>query len=137
MFGPAELDCYLASSLYEGVTSRWKPVHAVCFKLQQPNHQDSHHTPSMADVTINIHDDAWMNRDLYGYGPNRPDAKWPGGAKIAVNCEWHTLSVHFMLMNQSYSTTRKGVREVSRTETSTPRPSCTSMVLLLVPPPIC
>ncbi|WWC62254.1 uncharacterized protein I303_104850 [Kwoniella dejecticola CBS 10117] len=30
-------------------------------------------------------DDAWMKRDLYGYGPDRPDAKWPKGAKIAVN----------------------------------------------------
>jgi peptidoglycan/xylan/chitin deacetylase (PgdA/CDA1 family) len=30
-------------------------------------------------------DTAWMNRDLVGYGPNRPDAKWPNGAKIAVN----------------------------------------------------
>ncbi|WVR08412.1 hypothetical protein IAU60_005467 [Kwoniella sp. DSM 27419] len=31
------------------------------------------------------YDDAWMKRDLYGYGPDRPDAKWPNGAKIAVN----------------------------------------------------
>ena len=23
-------------------------------------------------------------RDMRGYGPNPPDAKWPGGAKIAV-----------------------------------------------------
>jgi hypothetical protein len=30
----------------------------------------------------------WMDRDLVGYGPDRPDAKWPNGAKIAVNCEW-------------------------------------------------
>lgn len=41
----------------------------------------------MASVTIDIHDDSWMKRDLYGYGPDRPDAKWPNGAKIAVNCE--------------------------------------------------
>jgi hypothetical protein len=32
-------------------------------------------------------DVAWMDRDLFGYGPDRPDAKWPKGAKIAVNCE--------------------------------------------------
>lgn len=24
-------------------------------------------------------------RDLIGYGPDRPDPKWPNGAKIAVN----------------------------------------------------
>ncbi|MEK9969288.1 MAG: allantoinase PuuE [Ferrovibrio sp.] len=24
-------------------------------------------------------------RDLYGYGPNPPDPKWPGGAQVAVN----------------------------------------------------
>ncbi|WVF66412.1 hypothetical protein IAT40_001152 [Kwoniella sp. CBS 6097] len=30
-------------------------------------------------------DDSWMKRDLLGYGPDRPDAKWPKGAKIAVN----------------------------------------------------
>lgn len=24
-------------------------------------------------------------RDLYGYGPNTPDPKWPGGAKVAVS----------------------------------------------------
>ena len=24
-------------------------------------------------------------RDLYGYGPNPPDPKWPGGARVAVN----------------------------------------------------
>ena len=29
---------------------------------------------------------SWMDRDLFGYGPDRPDAKWPKGAKIAVNC---------------------------------------------------
>ncbi|KAK4689044.1 allantoinase, partial [Tremellales sp. Uapishka_1] len=30
-------------------------------------------------------DEKWMERDLFGYGPDRPDAKWPKGAKIAVN----------------------------------------------------
>ncbi len=24
-------------------------------------------------------------RDFYGYGPNPPDAKWPGGARVAVS----------------------------------------------------
>jgi allantoinase len=24
-------------------------------------------------------------RDFYGYGPNPPDPKWPGAARIAVN----------------------------------------------------
>src|SRR5215469_16412797 len=24
-------------------------------------------------------------RDFYGYGPNPPDPRWPGGARIAVN----------------------------------------------------
>ena len=33
------------------------------------------------------YDNAWMDRDLIGYGPDRPDAKWPNGAKIAVNCQ--------------------------------------------------
>ncbi|WWD19943.1 hypothetical protein CI109_104416 [Kwoniella shandongensis] len=31
------------------------------------------------------YDTTWMDRDLIGYGPDRPDAKWPKGAKIAVN----------------------------------------------------
>src|SRR5262245_27415728 len=25
------------------------------------------------------------DRDLIGYGPNPPDPKWPGGARLAVN----------------------------------------------------
>lgn len=37
-------------------------------------------------------DNSWMDRDLIGYGPDRPDPKWPNGAKIAVNC---MLPVHF------------------------------------------
>jgi hypothetical protein len=38
----------------------------------------------MSAPTVDV---AWMERDLYGYGPDRPDAKWPKGKKIAVNCE--------------------------------------------------
>src|ERR1043166_7932736 len=26
------------------------------------------------------------DRDLIGYGANPPDPKWPGGARLAVNC---------------------------------------------------
>ncbi len=26
-----------------------------------------------------------MRRDFIGYGPNPPDPRWPGGARIAVN----------------------------------------------------
>jgi hypothetical protein len=29
-----------------------------------------------------------FDRDFAGYGMNRPDPKWPKGAKIAVQCEW-------------------------------------------------
>lgn len=60
----------------------------------------------MADITIDIHDDAWMARDLYGYGPNRPDAKWPGGAKIAVNCNLNQKS---FADHRSCSTMKKEV----------------------------
>jgi hypothetical protein len=36
-------------------------------------------------------DNRWMDRDLIGYGPDRPDAKWPNGAKIAVQCKYTQL----------------------------------------------
>ncbi|GFZ50385.1 hypothetical protein JCM24511_08142 [Saitozyma sp. JCM 24511] len=44
---------------------------------------------SSADSTIN--DKKWMERDLFGYGPDRPDARWPNAAKIAVNCGERTV----------------------------------------------
>ena len=29
---------------------------------------------------------SWQpTRDLVGYGPNPPDPKWPGGARVAIN----------------------------------------------------
>lgn len=45
---------------------------------------------------------AFPERDLVGYGRNRPDPKWPGGAKIAVQfvivsyflCFLHNSSLH-------------------------------------------
>lgn len=86
----------------------------------------------MADISIDIHDDAWMKRDLYGYGPDRPDAKWPGGAKIAVNCELCQTPSRALADGQSYSTTKREVSEVSRMETNTPRPFYTSMELSYV-----
>lgn len=51
------------------------------------NHANSEHlqfTITMSTSTIDV---AWMERDLYGYGPDRPNADWPNGKKIAVNCE--------------------------------------------------
>mgnify|MGYP006876466317 CR=1 FL=1 len=78
---------------------------------------------------IDIHDDSWMKRDLYGYGPDRPDAKWPNGAKIAVNCEFSPKETTNV---QSSSTTRKVERGAWKTETSMPRPCCTSMDRLYV-----
>lgn len=45
-------------------------------------------------------DDAWMERDLVGYGPDRPAFQFPKNAKIAINCEISKL----FSMGLAYST---------------------------------
>jgi hypothetical protein len=58
------------------------------------------------DIGIMAYDNAWMDRDLVGYGPDRPDAKWPNGAKIAVNCQ----SSHLSQLGRGLMTSRSELR---------------------------
>lgn len=57
----------------------------------------SYHRITFSNQYRMVHDNKWMDRDLTGYGPDRPDAKWPKGAKIAVNCESDTFG--YMIAN--------------------------------------
>lgn len=75
---------------------------------------------------IDIHDDSWMKRDYFGYGPDRPDAKWPNGAKIAVNCGSPSVTMRHQAELKSSSIMKKEARGPWKMEMSMLRRCCMS-----------
>ena len=57
----------------------------------------------------------WQSkRDLIGYGPNPPDPKWPGGARLAIN-----FVVNFEEGSEPSVQDGEGYTETGLTESST------------------
>ncbi len=80
----------------------------------------------MSEATIDVE---WMKRDLYGYGPDRPDAQWPNGKKIAVNCELTNLCrLEGLLIHlQLFSIMKRAAREAAKTAMNMQRLCFTSL----------
>jgi len=68
---------------------------------------------------------SWTERDLWGYGPEPPDPKWPGGARIAVSVVLNVEAGSELSLSQG-DEANEAVHEIIEPVANVPNPCLSS-----------